>query len=219
MKNHKDIQNALFINLESRKDREIEVMNEFKKLEIPINRMNATQLKNKRVACSMSHLKCLQMAKNNNWDHVLIVEDDIQFLNVELFIHNLNQFLSSEIKWDVLLFAGNNVPPYTKYGDFCVKVTKCQTTTGYLVSSHYFDTLIENIKEGMSLLIKQPNDHFYYAIDKYWLSLQEKDNWFLITPLTVIQREGFSDIENKNTNYSSLLLDLDKPHLFKNKLK
>jgi hypothetical protein len=34
----------------------------------------------------------------------------------------------------------------------------------------------------------------------------------------VIQREGFSDIENKNTNYSSLLLDLNKPHLFKNKL-
>jgi GR25 family glycosyltransferase involved in LPS biosynthesis len=218
MKNYKDIQNVLFINLESRKDREIEVINEFKKLDIPIHRMNATKLKNKRVACSMSHLKCLQTAKNNNWDHVLIVEDDIQFLNPTIFIENLNHFLSSEIKWDVLLFAGNNVPPYTKYGDYCVKVSKCQTTTGYLVLSHYYDTLIKNIKEGIALLIKKPNDHFFYAIDKYWLSLQEKDNWFLITPLTVIQREGFSDIENKNTNYSSLLLDLNKPHLFKNKL-
>jgi GR25 family glycosyltransferase involved in LPS biosynthesis len=218
MKNYKDIQNVLFINLESRKDREIEVINEFKKLDIPIHRMNATKLKNQRVACSMSHLKCLQTAKNNNWDHVLIVEDDIQFLNPTIFIENLNHFLSSEIKWDVLLFAGNNVPPYTKYGDYCVKVSKCQTTTGYLVLSHYYDTLIKNIKEGIALLIKKPNDHFFYAIDKYWLSLQEKDNWFLITPLTVIQREGFSDIENKNTNYSSLLLDLNKPHLFKNKL-
>ena len=79
MKNYKDIQHALFINLDTRKDREIEVMNEFKKLDIPIHRMNATQLKNKRVACSMSHLKCLQTAKNNKWDHVLIVEDDILF--------------------------------------------------------------------------------------------------------------------------------------------
>jgi GR25 family glycosyltransferase involved in LPS biosynthesis len=215
MKNYKDIQHALFINLESRKDREIEVMDEFKILDIPIHRMNATQLKNKRVACSMSHLKCLEKAKNNNWDHVLIVEDDIQFLNPTIFIENLNQFLSSEIKWDVLLFAGNNVPPYTTYGDFCVKINKCQTTTGYIVLNHYYDTLIKNIKEGITLLIKNPNDHFFYAIDKYWLSLQEKDNWFLITPLTVIQREGFSDIENKNTNYSSLLLDLNKPYLFK----
>ena len=215
MKNYKDIQYALFINLESRKDREMATINEFKKLDIPIERMNATQLDNKRVACSMSHLKCLLTAKNNKWDHVLIVEDDIQFLQPELFIHNLNKFLSSEINWDVLLFAGNNVPPYTKYKDFCVKVSKCQTTTGYLVLDHYYDTLFKNIKAGINLLIKNPNDHFFYAIDKYWLSLQQKDNWFLITPLSVIQREGFSDIEKKNTNYSSLLLDLDKAHLFK----
>ena len=214
MKSFKDIQHAFFINLDTRKDREIATINEFNKLNIPIERMNATKLSNKRIACSLSHLKCLQKAKNNNWNHVLIVEDDIQFLDPNLFIENLNHFLSSDIIWDVLLIAGNNVPPHTKYGDFCVKVSKCQTTTGYLVLSHYYDTLIKNIKEGIALLIKNPNDHFFYAIDKYWLSLQEKDNWFLITPLTVIQREGFSDIENKNTNYSSLLLDLDKPHLF-----
>jgi hypothetical protein len=150
----------------------------------------------------------------NNWNHVLIVEDDIQFLDPTLFIENLNHFLSSDIIWDVLLIAGNNVPPHTKCGDFCVKVSKCQTTTGYLVLNHYYDTFIENIKEGINLLIKNPNDHFFYAIDKYWLSLQEKHNWYLITPLSVIQREGYSDIENKNTNYSSLLLDLDKSHLF-----
>jgi hypothetical protein len=81
--------------------------------------------------------------------------------------------------------------------------------------SHYYDTLINNIKEGINLLIKNPNDHFFYAIDKYWLSLQQKDNWYLITPLSVIQREGYSDIEKKDTNYSYLLLDLDKKHLFK----
>jgi len=214
MKSFKDIQHAFFINLDTRKDREISTINEFKKLDIPIERMNATKLTDKRVACSMSHLKCLQTAKKNNWNHVLIVEDDIQFLDPTLFIENLNKFLSSGVIWDVLLFAGNNIAPYTKYDDCCVKISKCQTTTGYLVLNHYFDTMIDNIKEGINLLIKNPNDHFYYAIDKYWFSLQEKDNWYLITPLTVVQREGYSDIENKNINYSSLLLSLDKPRLF-----
>jgi GR25 family glycosyltransferase involved in LPS biosynthesis len=214
MKGFKDIQHAFFINLDTRKDREIDTINEFNKLNIPIERMNATKLSNKRIACSISHLKCLQTAKKNNWNHVLIVEDDIQFLDPTLFIESLNHFLSSDIKWDVLLFAGNNVAPYTKCGDFCVKVTKCQTTTGYLVLNHYYDTFIENIKEGINSLMKNPINHFFYAIDKYWFSLQEKDNWYLITPLSVIQRKGFSDIENKNTNYSSHLLNLDKPYLF-----
>jgi len=217
MKSYRDIQYALFINLDTRKDREIDTIEEFKKLDIPIERMNATKLHNKRVACSMSHLKCLQTAKNNKWDHVLIVEDDIQFLQPEVFLENLNKFLSSPIQWDVLLVAGNNLPPYKKYDDYCIKVSRCQTTTGYLVLSHYYETLINNIKEGMKLLIKNPDSHFFYAIDKYWISLQEKDNWFLITPLTVIQREGFSDIENTKKDYSSLLLDLDKPYLFNKK--
>ena len=72
MKNYKDIQNALFINLESKKDREISTINEFNKLDIPIERMNATEVDNKRVACSLSHLKCLRTAKNNKWDHALV---------------------------------------------------------------------------------------------------------------------------------------------------
>ena len=72
--------------------------------------------------------------------------------------------------------------------DTCVKVTQCQTTTGYLVRKHYYNILIDNnIRNGITNLIKEPNKHFLYAIDKYWFKLQQRDNWFLITPLTVTQ--------------------------------
>jgi hypothetical protein len=54
-----------------------------------------------------------------------------------------------------------------------------------------------------------------YAIDKYWFKLQQKDNWYLITPLTVTQREDYSDIEERNTNYTRLMVDLDKEWMFK----
>ena len=40
--------------------------------------------------------------------------------------------------------------------------------------------------------------------------LQQNDNWYLITPLTVTQREDYSDIEQRNTNYTWLMTDLDK---------
>ena len=55
-----------------------------------------------------------------------------------------------------------------------------------------------------------PEKHVLYAIDKYWFRLQERDNWYLIIPLTVTQREDYSDIEKRMTNYSRAMLDLDK---------
>jgi GR25 family glycosyltransferase involved in LPS biosynthesis len=161
----------------------------------------------------MSHLKCLQIAKERNWSHVFICEDDILFLNPNLLKDNIAKFLSNEVKWDVLLIGGNNVPPYKRVAPEYIKVGKCQTTTGYIVQAHYYDKLIQNIREGMQLLMKHPENHFHYAIDKYWFDLQEKDSWFLITPLTVTQKDDYSDIEKRRTNYERLMLDLDKPWL------
>jgi GR25 family glycosyltransferase involved in LPS biosynthesis len=206
----------------SRPDRKKHVEDQLEKIGIKAERFNAIKLKNGAVGCSMSHLKCLEIARTNNWDHVLIVEDDILFLNPALFIHKLNEFLSNHKNFDVLLFAGNNMPPYVTIDNSCVKVTKCQTTTGYLVKSHYYDTLIHNYKEGIKKLMNEPLKHAIYAIDKYWFRLQEKDKWYLIIPLSVTQREDYSDIEKKRTNYTNVMIDLDKKAFFKaqeNKLK
>ena len=40
------------------------------------------------------------------------------------------------------------------------------------------------------------------------------DNWYLITPLTVTQREDYSDIEKRQTNYTRVMIDLDKEWMF-----
>jgi len=222
MNNIFDIKNAFYINLLSRPDRKKHIELQLEKIGIKAERFNAIKLKNGAVGCSMSHLKCLETAKNKKWDHVLIVEDDILFLDPSLFVSKLNDFLSNHKNFDVLLFAGNNMPPYVKIDNSCVKVTKCQTTTGYLVKSHYYDTLINNYKEGIKKLINEPLKHTIYAIDKYWFRLQEKDNWYLIIPLSVTQREDYSDIEKKRTNYTPVMTDLDKKAFFKtqeNRLK
>ena len=163
----------------------------------------------------MSHLKLLEMAKENNWEHIFIVEDDILFTKPAIFVKQLNTFLSTQPNFDVLLLAGNNIPPYERVNDSCIKVFHCQTTTGYLVKQHYYDTLIQNYKNGILHLMKEPHNHILYAIDKYWFHLQEVDRWYLLTPLTVTQREDYSDIEKRNINYSHLMLDLDKTAFYK----
>lgn len=210
------IEHIFYINLEHRQDRKEHVEGQLKSIGLSGERFNAIKMKDGRVGCTLSHIKCLELAIERNLDHIFICEDDITFTKPELLKQNLEKFLNDdEIKWDVCIIGGNNIPPYEKMRSYCVKISKCQTTTGYIVKNHYFKKLLENYKEGLLKLMRNPNDHFYFAIDKYWFSLQGSDNWYLIIPLTVVQLEGFSDIENKNINYyGNLMLDLDKREFF-----
>jgi len=205
-----DIKHAFYINLHSRPDRKQHVENQLNSIGIKAERFNAIKMTNGAIGCSMSHLKIIETAKLNNWEHVLIVEDDILFTEPILFVHQFNKFLSNHKDFDVALIAGNNLPPYTRIDDSCVQVTHCQTTTGYIVQRHYYDTLIKNYKDGILFLMKDPTNHVIYAIDKYWFNLQALHKWYLITPLSVTQREDYSDIEKRPTNYTPAMLDLDK---------
>jgi hypothetical protein len=60
--------------------------------------------------------------------------------------------------------------------------------------------------------MKNPKDKKTYAIDKYWIRLQQADKWFLIIPLSVIQREDYSDIEGKVTNFQKNMLNYKKAY-------
>ena len=213
-----DIQHAFYINLEHRVDRKEYVEEQLKSIGINeiAERFNAIKIENGAVGCSLSHFKCLETALKNGWDHVFICEDDITFLNPKLFKTQLNNFLKNRQKteWDVILLGGNNIPPYKIIDETCVQVSRCQTTTGYIVNGHYIQKLMENVKLGAQYLLKNPSYHQKYAIDKFWFHLQAKDKWFLITPLTVTQKPGYSDIEKKETNYNNVMTDLDKLFLF-----
>ena len=211
-----DIKHVFYINLTHRIDRKEHVEKELNKIGLKAERFNAIKTKNGAIGCSMSHLKILENANKNNLNHVLIVEDDIQFLDPEMFKGQINKFFKLHCNnWDVILLAGNNMPPYEKIDDTCIKVSRCQTTTGYIVNGHYIKVLIANIKMGLTNLLNHPTEKSKYAIDKFWFILQSVSKWYLITPLTVVQREDYSDIEQKVTNYTDLMRDLDKTELFK----
>jgi glycosyl transferase family 25 len=215
MKSIKDIKNVFYINLDTRPDRKSRFEIEIKKLDfaVAVNRFNAIKHACGAVGCSMSHLALLKLAKHTNLDHILIMEDDIMFLNPEIFTNSINNVLSGGTDFDVLLISGNNMGDYNRIDDFCVRITKCQTTTGYLVKNHYYDKLIENIEQGINNLLQNFNRLNDFAIDQYWGNLQKIDKWYLLTPLTVTQRPDYSDIERRHTNYNRVMLDLDKKAL------
>jgi len=216
LKNSNDIKNIFYINLNRRIDRKQHVETQLNLLNWQAHRFPAILNKFGALGCSLSHLTLLRYAKHNNLDHILILEDDVTFLDPKLFLNSLNFFLENHKDFDVLLLAGNNMGDYKMIDNCCVKVSHCQTTTAYLVKCHYYDTLIDNYQKGINLLTQNPSKSNLFAIDQYWGTLQISHKWYLLTPLTVVQRPDISDIERRPTDYRNIMLDLDKSNLRRN---
>jgi glycosyl transferase family 25 len=218
MNNITDIKNIFYINLENRVDRKIHFEKQMLLLGLNATRFNAIKHEYGAIGCSMSHLALLKHAKEQNLDHILSMEDDIMFLNPRLFINSLNHFLRVNKDFDVLMIAGNNMGDYNILSRFFIKITKCHTTTGYLVKKHYYDKIIFNYEEGINKLMNNINFVNKYAVDQYWQKLQLQDKWYLLTPLTVTQKPDYSDIDKRYIDYNHLMLNLNRSKLTKKTL-
>ena len=218
MKSIQDIDHVYYINLDTRPDRKTHVESQLNSIGIKqYTRFSACMMVNGAIGCSTSHLKLLEMARDQQFPHIMIVEDDIEFTKPDVFVKQMNHFLSHNdpTTYDVLLLGGNNIPPYKKHSESSVQVSHCQCALAYLVQSHYYDTLINNFTQGLEKLVQYPGKHSEYAIDKFWIHLQKHHRWYLIIPLTIIQKPDYSNIEKKNVNYNHLMLDLDKKQFIK----
>ena len=226
------LQNTLYINLEHREDRKFHVIAQLRSIgSLAPERFPAIQTKDGAVGCSLSHIKCLELAKARGWEYVCIIEDDFKCVNPMRFRHSLADFQehaeNDGIQWDVLLLGGNNCPPYFtpisiaegkegKEVQYCVEVSYCISTVAYVVRSSFYDTLIQNYREGVAKLMRDPTNKREYAIDMYRKSLQISGRWFLLVPLTVTQLACYSDIEKREMSYDHLMLDMEKKWLFQN---
>ena len=160
-----------------------------------ILRFNAIKDEKGYIGCSKSHIECLKLAIKNNWNNILIIEDDSMWNNYENSVKVLENLLKKD--YDVILLGGC----FAKFNQDTYKLYNAQTATAYLVSKHYYDKLLNNFIKGVLGLIKT-NDYPKYALDQYWKQLQATDNWYIVNPALIIQKPNYSYIENKNVDYT-----------------
>lgn len=201
--------NCFYINLDERKDRREHVEMQLNWMGITGERFSAVKTKFGAIGCTMSHIKCLEMAKERDYDMVFICEDDIQFISKDTLHNSVNKFMETVKEWDVCIIGGNNGRPFKPVNEICVQVQNCQTTTGYVVKKHYYDVLLKNFRESVQNLIRSQNIRLH-ALDIYWKQLQGRDKWFLLIPIMAYQKEGYSDIERKNVDYRRMMANYDK---------
>lgn len=179
------VDKVVYINLDKRTDRNQHMLSMTSIFKDKVQRFSAIEYNPGGIGCSKSHIAILEMAIQNSWKNVLILEDDAVWNNFEQGFTKLQNLINKD--YDVIVLGGSFV---NRSGD---KLINCKSTVGYIVNSKYYKTLLENFKEGLQKL-EQTQNYDLFAIDSYWQSLQQRDNWFILSPCLVYQKPDYSDI-------------------------
>lgn len=197
------IDKIYFINLESRKDRKESIINEIKKIDPELKktlRIEATFHEKGHIGCGMSHVKTLEHAIENNYENIVILEDDFVFTsNVDEIKKKINYIITKKKDYNICLLAGN-IFRCRKIDTIISSCINVQTTSGYLINKRFFSLLKEVFSYAVNGLINN-KDPKQYSIDIMWKKLQD-DNFYIFNPKLGKQKESYSDIEKRIVNYN-----------------
>jgi hypothetical protein len=190
---------CFYINLDSRVDRKILFEEEFKDKSIKPKRFSAIPHEFGLAGCGLSHLKLLQYAKQENLTSIIIFEDDFQFSITNEEFDIILQNLPSD--FDVVMLSYNLKKEGASYNEYFGLCEEVQTASGYIVSSKFFDALINNLDVAMKVLCTDYTKHWSHANDQYWKILQPQSRWYYSKKRVGIQRSSWSDCEQKFVDY------------------
>ena len=195
-----------YINLDSREDRKKLCEEQLDKLGWKYERIPAIRKENGALGCVLSHIKVLTKARDNKLPYVIIFEDDFKITDFGLFKTKFKKILDTNVSFDVLKFGANALPPYKYIKDAHIGLNFSFCSHAYMVKKHYYDILINNLTQSSILLEKYGKGHKgINCLDVQYNILTRRDNWILLNPPScVIQRPGFSEIEQKVIDYGHL---------------
>jgi GR25 family glycosyltransferase involved in LPS biosynthesis len=148
------------------------------------------------LGCLLSHFTIIQKAYANDYDNILIFEDDALFKKKDKSLPEIlkkyDTFFDKIVKeYGIFYLGGNNSEfgmrkiidnIYLTYGTY--------TTSSYIISKDCMKFVIDN-------LTGYPKE-----IDKFYQEIVQKKKYcFTIHPPIVVQRESHSDITDKQVNY------------------
>lgn len=197
------IDKIFYINLDRRADRNQHILDMFNECNIlpdMYERFSAIEEVNGAMGCTKSHINILQIAKERNYNYILVVEDDLIINDKTNFINNVNKIFEDNIDFDVIQISGNVLRCTSSEYKYLSKLIDSQTTSGYIVNCKYIDKLIQNYTESLNSMILEGKKH-ENCLDIHWKVLQKKDNWYIFNPKLGYQMDGYSDIEKRITKY------------------
>jgi len=211
-----EIDKVYCITLFHRNDRQEEIMKQCDKYNMPITFFKTEKDEEDPVrGCATSHLECIKDAKRNNYNNVLILEDDMLFDdNIIQAFFEINETVKVPENFDIFFLGYNSNCGY-RYDRNVINLLSAQCAHSYIVSNKAFDEILNNFdkdwsefKEWNERIGDEDKQNFdVKAIDLFYAKIicHRLKNSFGIYPMISYQQPGHSDIENKDVDYTMLM--------------
>ncbi len=192
------IDKIVYINMDSRSDRNDTILSELRRIGFPedrVQRFPAICYNGcANTGCLISHANVLEMAYDSGYSNVLILEDDFVFIEDKNKVNeDLKAFFDLNLEWDVVMLTtcGAVVSEYTN--DLVSRISSSGNGAGYLVNRSMMLELSTLFKSNVDnlFLTKQ---HWNYQNDILWKSLMPTSKWFMFNQYLGYQQEGYSDL-------------------------
>jgi hypothetical protein len=176
---------VVVINLKERKEKRKYIEKQLERRNVKFTFFTATKHINPKRGCLESHLTIIENSIKSNINYLTIIEDDAKFLNSFSSIKNIPP------DWDMIYYGGTVHRIIDKKYEGFARV-QTWTTHCYMINLTN-KKLVEKILEAKN---------YEYEIDRYYLEkIHPEFKCYMCDPMICLQKEGFSDIENKMVNY------------------
>ncbi len=151
-------------------------------------------------------LGLFERAEKEDWNNILIFEDDVQFSQ-----ENYGEYLAAQVKelkaldWDLFYLGGNvftTLYPVDNC-DYLLGSTGIMSTHALAYSKQGWKLVLQEMRRIVSAGITEPE-----AIDLLLHRvIQPRGKTYVSFPMLCVQRPGWSDVENRETDYKNLIQD------------
>lgn len=199
-----------YINLDSRTDRrehiEKNVLPIFEKHVKDIKRFpafdhtNYSTVAQRLAGCGFSHVGVWKESISKNFDKVLILEDDFEFIVDSKTVDEIFELLNRIVFELCNLAYVTTAPIYKTNIEHIYKCNAIQTASCYVADPKFLAKMVPTLEQAANNLMKNQDEH-NNANDIIWQKFQNNPKWYLTKRLGK-QLVGHSNIQNHYVDYA-----------------
>jgi len=154
--------------------------------------------------CTTSHKMLMDLIVENGWKRTLVLEDDFKIIEKAWghswkFHEKFNEMIALVPEdWDMLYLGGHYAAtPISRINKHVVRHGGMFTTSSYAVTHEMAKTISNSIVHHNA---SGPIDSIYWHF-------ASTHNCYILQPRLMVQREGFSDLQNMVMNNEPCMMD------------